>query len=186
MAKYLSNRQQNLKIGISSYTDNLQVLEVTGNVGIKTSNTQNYELYVAGDANISGIVSATEFYGSGINLTDLIQTINISKIEGIGIQNNGGVIGTSATTINFGSGLSAVYSSGIATVISTNSGVQVLFGNINTGTASTILNFKGTGISSVTSNSGISTITVDLQGNLDGGTPTSNYGGIESIEGGGI
>ena len=38
MAKYLSNRQQNLKIGIVSYTENQTVLEVTGNVGIGTTN----------------------------------------------------------------------------------------------------------------------------------------------------
>jgi hypothetical protein len=38
MAKYISNRQQNLKIGIVSYTENQTVLEVTGNVGIGTTN----------------------------------------------------------------------------------------------------------------------------------------------------
>jgi hypothetical protein len=106
MAKYISNRQQNLKIGITSYTENQQVLEVTGNVGIKTSNTQDYELYVAGDANIAGIVSATAFYGSGINLTDLINNININKIEGISVEKNGVGIGTNFNTLNFiGSGV---------------------------------------------------------------------------------
>jgi hypothetical protein len=67
MTKYISNRQQNLKIGIVSYTENETVLEVTGNVGIKTDDTQDYELYVNGDANITGIVSATAFFGSGGN-----------------------------------------------------------------------------------------------------------------------
>jgi hypothetical protein len=39
MAKgYISNRQQNLKIGISSYTESQTVLEVTGKVGIGTTN----------------------------------------------------------------------------------------------------------------------------------------------------
>ena len=38
MSKYLSNRQKNLKIGISSYTENSTVLEVTGKVGIGTTN----------------------------------------------------------------------------------------------------------------------------------------------------
>lgn len=49
MAKgYLSNRQKNLKIGISSYTENTTVLEVTGNVGIGTANAlQN--LHVLGN-----------------------------------------------------------------------------------------------------------------------------------------
>ncbi len=109
MAKYISNRQKNLKIGISSYTDNLQVVEVTGNVGIKTSNTQDYELYVAGDANISGIISATAYYGSGVNLTDLINSINISKIEGVEIKEEGVSIGTTFSSINFvGSGVTAI------------------------------------------------------------------------------
>ena len=46
MAKYLSNRQKNLKVGISSYTENRTVLEVTGdayisgNTGIGTTNPQ--------------------------------------------------------------------------------------------------------------------------------------------------
>jgi len=79
MIKYISNRQQNLKIGISSYTDNQQVLEVTGNVGIKTSDTQDYELFVVGDANITGIVSASTFYGNGGNLEDIINNINVSR-----------------------------------------------------------------------------------------------------------
>jgi hypothetical protein len=39
MAKgYISNRQKNLKVGITSYTENQTVLEVTGKVGIGTTN----------------------------------------------------------------------------------------------------------------------------------------------------
>ena len=38
MTKYLSNRQKNLKVGISSYTENNTVLEVIGKVGIGTTN----------------------------------------------------------------------------------------------------------------------------------------------------
>ena len=41
MAKYLSNRQKNLKIGIGSYTDNNTVLEVTGKIGIGTTNASD-------------------------------------------------------------------------------------------------------------------------------------------------
>ena len=75
MAKYISNRQQNLKIGIVSYTEDKTVLQVTGNVGIKTADTQGYELYVNGDANISGVVTATSFSGSGTNLTGIVTSI---------------------------------------------------------------------------------------------------------------
>jgi hypothetical protein len=62
MAKgYISNRQQNLKIGISSYTENQTVLEVIGKVGIGTTNPTS-KLHVIGDTNISGIATATELY----------------------------------------------------------------------------------------------------------------------------
>ena len=54
MAKYNSNRQQNLKIGISSYTEDKTVLEITGKVGIGTTNAQ-YSLDVVGDINLTGI-----------------------------------------------------------------------------------------------------------------------------------
>jgi len=77
MAKYISNRQRNLKIGIASYTEDKTVLEVTGNVGIKTADTQGYELYVNGDANISGIVSASSFRGDGSQLTGVTATSSL-------------------------------------------------------------------------------------------------------------
>ena len=141
MAKYLSNRQQNLKIGIVSYTEDKTVLEVTGKVGIGTTNATS-KLHVVGNVRVTGIVTASSFSGDGSALTG---------------------------------------------IIAQGQGISVRYNNINIGTGITSLNFSGTGISSVTSNvSGISTVIVDLQGNLDGGTPTTNYGGIDSIEGGGI
>jgi len=142
MSKYISNRQQNLKIGIVSYTENKTVLEVTGKVGIGTTNATS-SLHVVGNGKFTGIVTASSFSGDGSALTNL--------------PGGGG-------------------------------GVNIFFNDINIGTGTTSLNFSGTGISSVTSNniSGISTIIVDLQSNLDGGTPTTNYGGIDSIEGGGV
>ena len=161
-------------------------------VGIATTVTNGFELFVNGDANITGIISASAFYGNGENLTDLIQNISVSKIEGIIIKDNGTIVGTSATAIDFGDGLNATYGSGIATITSSASSagissIQVRYNDINIGTGSSVLNFTGTGISSVTSSPiGITTIRVDLQSNLDGGLPDSNYGGIEAIEGGGI
>jgi hypothetical protein len=142
MAKYISNRQKNLKLGIVSYTENQQVLDITGNVGIKTSDTQGYELYIEGDANISGIVSATTYYGDGVNLTNLINNININKLEGISVENNSVAIGT----------------------------------NFNT------LNFIGIGVT-VSSNETTADITIEpIITNLDGGVPTSTYGGITSLD----
>ena len=82
MAKYISNRQQNLKIGIVSYTEDKTVLQVTGNVGIKTADTQGYELYVNGDANITDNVTAQNYYGSGANLTGISTFANVNITNG--------------------------------------------------------------------------------------------------------
>ena len=53
MAKYVSNRQRNLKIGINSYTESQTVLEVTGKVGIATTNATT-NLDVNGGLRIRG------------------------------------------------------------------------------------------------------------------------------------
>ena len=61
MPKYTSNRQRNLKVGITSYTENLTVLEVTGgayissSVGIGTT-LPSQSLHVQGNARITGAV----------------------------------------------------------------------------------------------------------------------------------
>lgn len=65
---YLSNRQKNLKIGISSYTDNNTVLEVTGKVGIGTTNATS-RFHVVGDVLTTGVMTATSYYGAGGYLT---------------------------------------------------------------------------------------------------------------------
>lgn len=96
MAKFLSDRQQSLRVGISSYTENNTVLQTIGKVGIGTTNSGGRSLYVIGDAEVTGILSATAFYGSGANLTDLIG----AKIGGLDIKNEGVSIGSSFSTIN--------------------------------------------------------------------------------------
>jgi hypothetical protein len=133
MLKYLSNRQKNLKLGIVSYTDNETVLEVAGNVGIKTSDNQGYELYVSGDTNISGIVSASAYYGSGGNLEDIIAEINLTKIEGIELKDEGISIGSSFTSLNFaGSGVILSGSGSTATItVETNLNSNQDFGSIS-------------------------------------------------------
>ena len=117
MAKYLSNRQQNLKIGIVSYTENQTVLEVTGNVGIKTT-------VITEALTVAGIVSATSFYGTlnAGQLTGSLPAIDGSALigviasgTGIIIQDDTTPVGT-AGTINFGSNINVTFASGIATV----------------------------------------------------------------------
>jgi len=59
MTKYISDRQRNLKIGITSYTESLTVLEVTGgayissSVGIGTTNPSQ-SLHIQGTARLTG------------------------------------------------------------------------------------------------------------------------------------
>ena len=57
----------------------------------------------------TGVVSATAFYGSGLNLTDVI--------SGVGISSSGTLIGTDVTTLNFvGAGNTFSYNSATNTV----------------------------------------------------------------------
>jgi hypothetical protein len=91
MAKYISNRQRNLKIGIVSYTENNTVLEVTGKVGIGTTNATS-KLHVNGDVRVSGVVTATTFVGA---LTGTATTAGISTHLKGGLAGN--VVYQSAT-----------------------------------------------------------------------------------------
>jgi hypothetical protein len=57
MSKFLSGREREFKIGISSFTENKTVLEVIGN------------------SNFTGVVTASSFNGSGVNLTGIVTSI---------------------------------------------------------------------------------------------------------------
>jgi len=56
MAKYLSQINRKLTVGIKSYTDNETALQVIGNVGIKTSEAKA-DFHVQGDGLVSGVLS---------------------------------------------------------------------------------------------------------------------------------
>jgi hypothetical protein len=68
MAKYISNRQQNLKIGITSYTESNTVLEVTGKVGIGTTNAIT-QLHLSGfsTTNSNLKIGSLEFQNYSLN-----------------------------------------------------------------------------------------------------------------------
>jgi len=76
MSKFLSGRQSNLKLGVSGYTESKTVLQTTGKVGIGTTDAQSYSLFVVGDTNITGVVSATQFIGDGSNLANTGATLS--------------------------------------------------------------------------------------------------------------
>jgi hypothetical protein len=89
----------------------------TGSVGVGTTNPTS-TLTVTGNAlfNGTGIVTATKYYGDGSALTGI--TASNSSIS---IRSSGSLVGT-ASTIDFGSGLSVVFGSGIATVTASGGG----------------------------------------------------------------
>jgi hypothetical protein len=65
---------------------------------------------ITNDVNISGVVTATAFFGDGSGLTGVVGTGS-----GVEIQENGSPVGT-ASTINFGDNLSVDFSDGVATI----------------------------------------------------------------------
>lgn len=105
MAKYVSNKFKNLKVGISSFSENQTSLTVVGNVSI------------------GGLVTATQFIGDGSGLTGIVATGS-----GIGIRDSGSIVGT-AGTIDFGDNLTvSPISAGVVTVTAS-SGVSTYASN---------------------------------------------------------
>jgi hypothetical protein len=72
MPKFLSERKRNLSVGISSYTDDSTVLEVTGRIGIGTSYA-TAGMHIEGDAYVSGIITASK-----LSAKEYLETKDIS------------------------------------------------------------------------------------------------------------
>jgi hypothetical protein len=85
------------------------IVDSQGDIGIGTTNATS-KLYVTGHARITGVVTATSYYGDGSNLSNIV--------SGVGIKTAGGLVGTGVTIIDFrGAGISTVtVGSGIGTV----------------------------------------------------------------------
>ena len=66
--KYLSGRQNKLKIGIPDYNQETTTLQVFGRVGVGTTNATS-DLYVKGGGEFTGVVTATKFDGAFENIT---------------------------------------------------------------------------------------------------------------------
>jgi hypothetical protein len=69
-----------------------------------------------------------------------------------------------------------------------NGRVQLQFLGRNIGSPSSIINFRGGGVTSIVYEDQIkrSTVTIKIPANIDGGVPDSNYGGIMAIDGGDV
>jgi hypothetical protein len=78
MAKFLTGRQKNLKVGIASYSENITSLEVIGKVGIG-STVPSSSLDVVGNSDIKGNLKVSESLEvSGISTFNNINVINQS------------------------------------------------------------------------------------------------------------
>jgi len=149
MAKFLSGRQSNFNIGIKSYTESKTVLQTIGKVGIGTTNAGNYSLYVVGDANVSGIVSASAFYGNifaGVaTITSLTSTnLNVLGVSTLTTLSVGGTTGTSGQYLK-STGTGLVWSNftslrSVYSYISTEGQKQFVASGINTGYVDVFLN----------------------------------------------
>jgi len=101
MAKYVSGRQQNLKVGLSSYSENLTSIEVIGNVGIATTNATS-KLYVVGNGYFTGVVTVSNFY-VGDSLVGTGGSFSQIQVTGISTFTNGPVLIGSGTSTGIAS-----------------------------------------------------------------------------------
>jgi hypothetical protein len=95
-------------VGLGSDTYN--TFFTNGNVGVGSTSPTS-KLDIIGDARISGIISASSYYGDGSNLTNVVGAFG-------GIGTAGGTVGTGITFLDFrGTGISTVtVGSGIGTI----------------------------------------------------------------------
>ena len=203
MAKYTSGRQKNLKIGISSYSENLTSLEVIGKVGIGTTNAQ-YSLDVVGDINFSGILreDGNQFIASrwtsgdgseiyrlsnvGIGTTNPTEDLDVAgdvRIRG-GLYDKDNQSGTSGQLlVSTETGVDwqdAGSISVIQTILNTTlTGIGVSEEGTGIGTAFTSFNFIGPGVTASENGTSVNVTVADYVSNA--GVSTSVIGGIGSI-----
>ena len=156
MAKYISNRQKNIKVGIVSYTESNTVLEVTGRVGIGTTNAST-NLDVNGGLRVRGTLydgansagSNGQVLSTNGSITSWTNAAPSNAITGITIRDEGSTVGSanSISIVNFvGPNVTATA----------------------TGTGSTITIADYVSISGYSTNAGIAT---NLKGGAGGSIP---------------
>ena len=78
---YLSGKKRSLKLGVSGHSENLTSLQTVGGVGIGTTNTDKRALYVVGNTEITGVLTASQFKGDGSGLTGVAATDHVSTFD---------------------------------------------------------------------------------------------------------
>ena len=109
-ADFLSGRQRNIKVGVSGYNDTDTVLQVTGKVGVGTTNASS-NLTVYGDSNVTGVLTASQFVG---NINSGFGTI--TTLSGSSINYTNASFGTAAFTTLLSP--NAQFNTGIITTLS--------------------------------------------------------------------
>ena len=85
MAKFVSGRQPKLKLGVKSYTENSTVLEVTGNIGIGTTNATS-DLYIVGDQKVTGIITAGSISVTTANFSGNIDVDGHTELDNLNVS----------------------------------------------------------------------------------------------------
>ena len=108
MAKYLSGKVKNLKVGLDNYSEDKVVLDIVGIVSAKGGLKVGENLTMNAD---TGSISATSFIGDGSGLEGVV-----GAGSGVVIKDDNVLVGTAAT-INLGTNLVATpISAGIVTI----------------------------------------------------------------------
>ena len=78
---YLSGKKRNLKLGVSGHSENSTSLQTVGGVGIGTTNADKRALYVVGNTEITGVLTATSYSGDGSGLTGVAATDHVATFD---------------------------------------------------------------------------------------------------------
>ena len=157
--------------GVATYAVNAGVsTSVIGGIASVTNltvsgiSTFNNDVYVGSGITFyasSGIVSATAFYGSGLNLTDVVSSLVLNKLDGITVLEEGSIVGTadSIKNLNFvGSYVTATGIGSTATITFTTPPYSDVAGIATYATTAGIATYATTaGIATYATNAGIAT-----------------------------
>ena len=78
---YLSGKKRSLKLGVSGHSENSTSLQTVGGVGIGTTNTDKRALYVVGNTEITGVLTASSYFGDGSGLTGVAATDHVATFD---------------------------------------------------------------------------------------------------------
>ena len=200
MPDFLSGRTRNIKVGVSEYNDAQTVLEVTGRVGVGTTNA-TAELFVQGNQKVTGVITAAQFIGnvnSGVATITTLSGTTATYATGnftTGYINTGVVTSLSGDILDYNTGDINILSGtsvkflGISTLQTLDGGIlsygNAYLTNLNAGVGVVTslsgkdLNYNGIGsITSIQSSngnfSGVVTAT-NFYGNLIGNANTATY-----------